>query len=414
MEKLLHALDARSISGWYHPAMRMQNELLATKEKELALRERIRGIENPNTNSTQLNQTIDELEEEPSSTDHKASMTTVEDTKMCEDSRNHDSDIKKLEDDLNELKSENEKLSNKNAELSVFRTQYSALLSSIDKSDDEKSKIIAQQSEELTHLKINELENKRRITYLKEDHENFNHIIKDLQKENTNIKMHCKQKLVEKTNKLLESQDLIKNLRDNSAIRSNKAFEKLQKELQALKSEKAQQTAKFFKNIDQLDVLNILKDKIDSNIAIIEENLNVDFITKSELDDLKLQLNHIQNENDILQLKLKNMEDTVKLTDDQLHTQQMMISKYSDVEISLRHIIADLQCNSNEKYLIAKTQRELEMAKNREESLKKEIDVLKRENEVAKNESSVEKSVTNNDDGFNIHQEEKNNSLKVK
>ena len=45
LEKLLHALDARSVSGWYHPAMRLQNELLVSKERELQLKERIKSNE---------------------------------------------------------------------------------------------------------------------------------------------------------------------------------------------------------------------------------------------------------------------------------------------------------------------------------------------------------------------------------
>lgn len=389
----------------------MQNELLATKEKELALRERVRSIETSHIGSVPEKQPIDEPDEEPSSTDPKINMT-VEETTASENSKEINSQLKKLEENINELKSDNEKLSIKNAELSIFRSQYNTLLSSIDKSDEEKSKIIAQQSEELTHLKIDDLENKRKITYLKEDHENFNHIIKDLQKENTNIKMHCKQKLIEKTTRLLESQDLIRNLRDNAAIRTNRTIEKLQNELQALKLDRAQQTAKFFKNIHKLDDLEILKDKFNFKIAIIEDDLNYDFITKDEFYELNLQLKHLQNENEILHMKLKTMEETVKLTDDQLQTQQMLIAKSSDVEISLRHIIADLQCSSNEKYLIAKTQRELEMAKNREEMLSREVEVLKRDLDEVKSVVSIEKneSMENNGDS----KDENNISLKVK
>lgn len=390
--------------------MRMQNELIATKEKELALREKIREKEIIITNIPPTDIQIDLPQEEPSSSDPKISITIDDDTKTIDDAKELDCNIKNLNDKISELQLENEKINDKNKELSIFKTQYNHLLSSIDKSDEEKSKIIAQQSQDLTHLQIEDLENKRKIKFLKEDHENFNHIIKDLQKENTNIKMNCKQKLIEKINKLSENQDLIRSLRETGEIHVNKIIESMKHDIHELKMERAQQTAKFFKSIDQLDNLNLLGNKFNDNIAIIEDDLHINYITKSELDNLNSRLKFIHNENESLQMKIKNMDDTINLLEDQLNSQKIMITKTTDVEISLRHLIADLQSNSNEKYLIAKTQRELEMVRTREESLKRENEEIKKG--LDRRNDLIEQEPENDGDGVDV--ESDRNTLKLK
>lgn len=41
LEQLLHALDSRHISGWYHPAMRIQAKVNAVEGNNEALREQL-------------------------------------------------------------------------------------------------------------------------------------------------------------------------------------------------------------------------------------------------------------------------------------------------------------------------------------------------------------------------------------
>lgn len=44
----------------------------------------------------------------------------------------------------------------------------------------------------------------------------------------------------------------------------------------------------------------------------------------------------------------------------QIKSQQQILAKTSEDEISLRHLVVDIQATSNEKYIIAKLSRELQ------------------------------------------------------
>lgn len=44
LERLLEALDTRHLSGWYHPAMRLQAQLNVVEGNNAALREQLRAI----------------------------------------------------------------------------------------------------------------------------------------------------------------------------------------------------------------------------------------------------------------------------------------------------------------------------------------------------------------------------------
>ena len=44
LENLLHALDARHLAGWYHPAMRLQGRLNYLQGSNAELREQLKQI----------------------------------------------------------------------------------------------------------------------------------------------------------------------------------------------------------------------------------------------------------------------------------------------------------------------------------------------------------------------------------
>lgn len=44
LERLLEALDSRHLSGWYHPAMRLQAQLNVVEGNNAALREQLRTL----------------------------------------------------------------------------------------------------------------------------------------------------------------------------------------------------------------------------------------------------------------------------------------------------------------------------------------------------------------------------------
>lgn len=43
LERLLEALDSRHLSGWYHPAMRLQAQLQSVEGSNAVLREQLRS-----------------------------------------------------------------------------------------------------------------------------------------------------------------------------------------------------------------------------------------------------------------------------------------------------------------------------------------------------------------------------------
>lgn len=53
LERLLEALDSRHISGWYHPAMRLQAQLNMLEGSNTALREQLRIVRYVVRQSTQ-------------------------------------------------------------------------------------------------------------------------------------------------------------------------------------------------------------------------------------------------------------------------------------------------------------------------------------------------------------------------
>lgn len=129
----------------------------------------------------------------------------------------------------------------------------------------------------------------------------------------------------------------------------------------ALAKIKAELCKNFFDGCQREDLWK----KIDSGrkldkVAVIEEDLKAsNFITNEEYQ--RLIKDHKEAIKEKCQLESRNrvLEETLKATKDHLELQQSLENWKSDEEISLRHLVVDLQSSGSEKQLIARAHRDL-------------------------------------------------------
>ncbi|XP_063698238.1 centrosomal protein Cep290 [Culicoides brevitarsis] len=397
LERLLHALDARSISGWYHPAMRMQNELLATKEREMQLLERVRMNEDllmkgvVNMGDTQKIIQIDMNQEV---------------TRLREALEEKTQDLEKYKrivesDDQNQtdLLAETDRLR-------IVEKQYDDLVAILEKSENERDLLLVSTIKNLNEIEHKMAVMKRKFDYLKQENINLSSAIKKIRIDDLQMIQSLKIELAQKA-----TSDSVSSARQSPVPPTID-----QQEIRRVNLELSSSCARLFKNMCRVqgasDTIEMDLTKLE-NVAIVKDNLAVDLITITEFNDLK-SAKERQNQ-ELREMKAKNaqMEKVLEIMNQQLKEQQKMLTKKSDEEINLRHLVADLQSTSDDNYLLVKTKTELDIAQASEEHLKckneqlqQEIQELQRElksNEVDKvqiDRETAEKS--------------KNDSLKIK
>ncbi|EAT42669.1 AAEL005809-PA, partial [Aedes aegypti] len=360
LERLLHALDARSVSGWYHPAMRLQNELLATREREMLLKERLSLKSKQSTFSLgSRNDSGNVCDDEENTAD--IDQVIAEEPDFGEQVLLKSVEIDRLNDQIECLKEEREQLLQSNDELEVTRKLYNELMEFTKSTDNEKDRILVETLERLKLIESNICAFQRKIEFLKAENDNMHNTMRTIEVEHLNILHGLRSELARKNSTL-------KKLEHQTSVEGRN----LESEIERMKLETANFYTIFLRNIQEVDKDNLLHLDYENlaRVGLVESNLAVDFMPKEEFKRIKKQLQTAQEEFKKQTIKNGHLEELLKISQEQLRSQQMLISKFSDEEISLRHLVADLQSSSNEKYLLVKTQKELDAAKEQGELLK--------------------------------------------
>lgn len=353
LERLLHALDARSISGWYHPAMRMQNELMVTKERELALMERVR-----------LNEDLLKQQNVVRTEDGNSIESNLDDMRH---------EIGRLRNDLDEKSQELEKykkivesddqnqtdLLAETDRLRIVEKLYNELISILEKSENERDLLLVSTIKNLNEIETKMSLMKRKFDYLKQENINLSNTIKKIRLDDLQLIHHLKIELAQKTTEIEQ------NSSKQIPLIDEPSSDHLQTELRRVKLELTSSCAKLFKNMGRIqgsETIEMDLNKI-QNVAVVKDNLSVDLVTITEFNDLKSAKEHLNSEMKELKSKNAQMEQVLTILNQQLVEQQKLLTRRSDEEISLRHLVADLQSTSDDNYLLVKTKTELDIGK---------------------------------------------------
>lgn len=384
LERLLHALDARSISGWYHPAMRIQNELIASKEREIALKERARISE------TMLQKTkfIEEIQTETATLEHEIPVVS---SKVPEPAPRHEIPLnfKNLNGLLNHIQELESLLQKSRTDVititdhhrdrilecdkyKIFEECINNLTENLSSDENEKDTLLAQHASEIATLQTDLNKEKNRVIFAEEDYRNLKLTSKSDKELNARLLFALQKQLIDTEKQLKVSDRRMIKVSDNE----NTSDEDLMQELTFLKFKMARFTEFTLQQMSDEDHLrsefsHLLK------LGVIQDDMTVELVTRDEFERIKNESETLREQNEILKINTKHADDMLKLSNQQLMAQQQLLSEQSADEVALRHLIVDLQSDSNEKYIIVKTNRELKRTQDNEELLKTENSKLR-------------------------------------
>ncbi|XP_050073275.1 centrosomal protein cep290 [Anopheles maculipalpis] len=385
LEKLLGVLSVRPMSAW-PGGMRLQNDLLAAREREMLLKDRltivdpdasgrksksIQSMESVNDSGNVCNEddnseSIDRLEPEQLDFSEQVLLKAVE--------------IDRLTEKNEQLRMENERLLSVQDELQVTQKLYNEILEITRASDNEKDRLLVQTVDRLKDIESGVCTLQRKVDFLKADNDNLHNSLRQIKSEYLNLLHDLRLELARKSNELKQTQVTSREQEDSfDSTESSDQIDKLENELTRMKFEATNIYNIFLKNIQEVDkdqLLDVDYGKL-NQLTIVDSNLTVDFITKEEYKRLKNRLDGLERELKRELVRNGHLEELLKVSNDQIRSQQSLISKYSEEEVSLRHLVVDLQSESNEKYLLARTNKELELVREQEENLKLESNKMK-------------------------------------
>lgn len=372
LEKLLHALDARSVSGWYHPAMRMQNELIAVKERELALKERVRA--------TELQTNVNNVAEEPQCSDSNPNaMQTVEHSVPVPAPRQFDALLQRfLEQEalivdnqtaLERAIDAKRESDLANEQLRDIEQQFHDLTEMLANGDDEQMAAIGRQAEAVQALQSRCITAEKRRQYAEDDFHNWRSKQRSQSERQTAVLYELRKELIAKKQK---AKDLVvaKQEKPPAGI----VADERNSELAYLKMKLSKFSGKALQEYCKLETdpqLKIDFEKI-NQLGVINAECVVELISRSEINTLKNENKWLHDRNAELEKTNQHLADVLKLSQNQLCSQQKVLNEQSEDEITLRHLIVDLQSDSQEKYIIAKMTKDLKKAHENAEQGKRE------------------------------------------
>lgn len=310
-----------------------------------------------------------------------------------------------------DLSNHNDRLEVESEQTLTLKNQYNELMQTFESSGDEKDQLLASSLKRCNEIELNLKICDRKIDFLKNENDNLINNLKTLKFDQIKLMTDLKVEIMENNNH-------VENTSLSTAIvndEDSEKFESIFLEFQKIKLELNALCCNMLKNVQNLDSDNLLQIDLTavSHITLLENSLSTTFITRHEYKDMQNQIQKLQNEVQKLRTSELTLKELAKITQSQLLSQQQLIAKFSDDEISARHLIVDLQSQSNEKYLLTKTQTELNVAKENYVLLK--IDLEKSKNELAEISSKLsEKDLMIKDLKENFQQSQENNILKIR
>uniref|UniRef100_A0A182Q143 Uncharacterized protein n=1 Tax=Anopheles farauti TaxID=69004 RepID=A0A182Q143_9DIPT len=385
LEKLLKALSTRTLAGW-HSGIRMQGDLLAAQGRDLLLKERL-NIADPDASgrkskSIQSTESVNDSGNVCNEDDNSESIDRLEPEQMdfSEQVLLKAVEIDRLTEKLEELRMENERLLALQDELQVTQKLYNELLHITNASDNEKDRLLVTTVDRLKDIESGVCTLQRKVDFLKADNDNLHNSLRQIKSEHLNLLHDLRLELARKSGELKQT-EMDTNVVKGESLDSLESdqIEQLEKELVRMRYEATNIYNIFLKNIREVDKDHLLEVDYSTleKFGIVDANLTIDFITKEEYRRMKDRLDELERELKREVVKNGHLEELLKVSNDQIRSQQSLITKYSEEEVSLRHLVVDLQSESNEKYLLARAHKELDMVREQEENLKLEHNKMK-------------------------------------
>uniref|UniRef100_A0A182JUE5 Uncharacterized protein n=1 Tax=Anopheles christyi TaxID=43041 RepID=A0A182JUE5_9DIPT len=385
LEKLLNVLSERPMSVTWHSGLRLQNDLLAAREREMLLKERltivdpdasgrksksIQSTESVNDSGNVCNEddnseSIDRLEPEQIDFSEQVLLKAVE--------------IDRLMEKNEQLRMENEQLLAVQDKLQVTQKLYNEMLHITNASENEKDRLLVQTVDRLRDIESGVCTLQRKVDFLKAENDNLHNSLRQIKSEHLSLLHDLRLELVKRGSDLKHTEAIETSKADSFDSIESDQIEKLESDLLRMKLEASNIYNIFLKNIQEVDKDHLLEvdySKL-NQLSIVDNNLAIEFATKDEYKRMKDRLEGLERELRREVVKNGHLEELLKVSNDQIRTQQCLISKYSEEEVSLRHLVVDLQSESNEKYLLARATKELDMVREQAENLKLENSKMK-------------------------------------
>lgn len=301
--------------------MRLQNELIAAKEREVTLLQRLRVVENdPQAGELNAAKTCpsqpDQLHDQGSQTSEivanfQANNGTSLDILLNQICAN-DVQIERLQSDLKLLNEQNRDLLINCESLNEIREQFEDLTKMLAESDNEQNIRIASCYEDIVLIKTKHIQETRKHQFLSEDLAQLSSQLKS-QKDHHN-------KIIQEIRKILVNSENMMPTSDAKGLSlpPDKITEELENELVYIKA-KMNRTIesslnKFvdFESIANIDLKSLPKK------GVIQDDLSLNYITKREWFKLSDKCEELEKLNIILDSKRKKLEQILCLAESQV------------------------------------------------------------------------------------------------
>lgn len=282
-----------------------------------------------------------------------------------------ESEVLKLKILVKDLSEKNDGFEEDLERMRMLEKNYEELVRSSELCDDDKQQLLIKSLQRCHEFESNLQIYGRKIEFLKSENDHLHGELKTLKLSSMVLISDLKMEILEKSRTRRDSENESGTSEDSNVAELTLELQQVRAQLNNFCIE----VLKNIKSIDDANILNIDMEKM-STVTVLENNLSTSFITRQEFNSMKSQLAKLQEIIREHEANEKHLEELTKITASQLKSQQLMLSQCSDDEISARHLIVDLQSQSNENYLLTKTTRELKVAQDHADQMKMEIDQM--------------------------------------
>uniref|UniRef100_A0A1A9WP16 Uncharacterized protein n=1 Tax=Glossina brevipalpis TaxID=37001 RepID=A0A1A9WP16_9MUSC len=348
--------------------LHLREELLALKQKEQALEDLLRQ------HMTAKNSYAEEEEEEVQSVESiredgeirnieeelPIEMPTFVDSSTRPTTPNKSLSILQIPDISHEsfvlTTPKNRQLEDEVDELKIYRKHYEELYLHMKASDLEVMQACAELTEKTAKLEIDLIKAEKCLQYLKEDLDKNLSELKE--KEMFWLEKESKYKIDIKN--LEHESEYMKRDKENYVsiyYYSKEEYLTLQKSLNENLMKLSLVTKEILssKSVDNINIPDLGMD-----YGIIIDNYQLDVISMEEFEKQNKLYKEYQEQKTEMLKNTAHLESLLEIAREQIQSQQKLLNDITDNHISLRHLVADLQSTSEEKFLIAKMHRDLD------------------------------------------------------
>ncbi|XP_054734178.1 centrosomal protein cep290 [Anastrepha obliqua] len=395
-EMLYRLLEALRTSSVPSTPKRLQSELQALKAREEALRALIK--QQPHTHDREGNET-DELSSVESMREGSELRNGADEdlslhlpnpldssTRPTTPNKNiKQKELPVISSDKSIFEVEARDLELQVAELKIYRQGFEDLQEQMKASDVELTQRCADLTAQLVSVQLELNKEKCSYAFMRDDYDNT------LNEAKQNYLRHIEQvTTLQKDKGSLEDKLACVEKEYNQLLNAGNYSKEDYLQVQAVNSDLRAQLAFI---IEQLFSGKLAADfqipDVCADYGIINENLQLDYLTFEEYKELQTTLKESQQQREESLRKSAQLESLLEIAQSQIQSQQKLLNEITDNHVNLRHLVADLQSNTEKNLLLAKMQRELDSAKQELSNLRFDFDQLKQKCSVLERDSDA-------------------------